>query len=57
VFAVSVVLADLMPCLVCAEYLFVTDIWISVFEVFKHCSDVICLGGIHIATGTGDILN
>jgi hypothetical protein len=33
----AVVLSNLMPCLVSAEYSFVTDIWVSVFEVFKHC--------------------
>jgi hypothetical protein len=37
VFAVAVVLSNLTPCLVSAEYSFVTDIWISVFEMFKHC--------------------
>jgi hypothetical protein len=43
-FAMAVVLSDLMPCSVSAEYSFVSDIWISVFEVFKHCGgDVISL--------------
>jgi len=36
VFAMAVVLSNLMPCLASAEYSFVTDICISVFEVFKH---------------------
>jgi len=42
VFAMAVVLSNLMPCLASAEYSFVTYICVSVFEVFKHCGgDVI----------------